>query len=321
MSGRVDSLATARRPPVAIVSMGACCAIGNTVDEVATAIEAGRTGLSALARFEAPQGAIPVGQVAILPGTSADGSATHRLAIAAASEAILGARKRISRWPAPARIAAIVGTTTGGIEQSSEWYLGGRSPKNAGVLRKHSASTVSSAVARVAGAEGVVLTISTACSSGANAIMLAADLINTGEADLVIAGGADGLCPLTFDGFSSLKLTSTTPCRPFDEARNGLNLGEAGAFVVLANEALVGESVGWFLGGGLTCDAHHMTAPSPTGDAVVRAMQLALAQAGMGPEDVDYINAHGTATQANDRAEAAAFTRLFMDRIPPVSAS
>jgi 3-oxoacyl-(acyl-carrier-protein) synthase len=187
---------------------------------------------------------------------------------------------------------------------------------------------VTDAAADAAEARGARLTISTACSSGANAILTGADLLRAGQADAVLAGGADALCLMTILGFTSLRLLSAAPCRPFDKDRDGLNLGEAGAFLVLEREDDArrrGARIhAWFGGGKITCDAFHMTAPSPSGDAVVQAMQGALQEAGLSPRDVSYVNAHGTATPSNDRAEALALMRVFAEAgapPPPVSAS
>jgi 3-oxoacyl-[acyl-carrier-protein] synthase II len=130
---------------------------------------------------------------------------------------------------------------------------------------------------------------------------------------------------MTVLGFSSLRLLSSSPCRPFDKDRDGLNLGEAGAFLVLerAADALQrrADVQAWFAGGAISCDAHHMTAPSPTGEAVVGAMSEALANAGLTADQIAYVNAHGTSTPANDRAEAAALRRVFDQKVPPVSSS
>jgi len=236
------------------------------------------------------------------------------LAVAAAREAVAGLD-----LPAPERIAVLLGTTTGGIEDSAAWYQAHRSGLRADptVLRRHAASTVTTAVANAIGATGPRLTLSTACSSGANAIALGADLLAAGEADLVIAGGADGLCPLTLDGFSALRLVSDEPCRPFDPERNGLNLGEGAAFVAMG----MGSPLAWLSGSACSCDAFHMTAPATDGVAVERAISDALARAGLDPSHIDAINAHGTATRANDHAEAAVFETIFGRAIPPVSAT
>jgi 3-oxoacyl-(acyl-carrier-protein) synthase len=308
------------RAPIAITGLGAVSAAGADVRALADSLKHARTGIRALTRFELVETPrVPVGQVEVLPGSEAEGSSTHRLAIAAAKEAVAGFDAE--------RLAVIAGTTTGGVELSSAWYLehkksGAASPDR---LRFHPASTVAGAVANAIGARGLRQTISTACSSGANAIITGADLLHTGAADAVLAGGADGLCLLTYLGFSCLRLISPAPCRPFDKDRDGLTLGEAGAFVLLERledaERRGAKIHALFLGGTITCDAHHMTAPAPSGDAVVRAIERSLADAGLAKRDVAYINAHGTSTPANDQAEARALRRVFGDKIPPTSSS
>ncbi len=140
-----------------------------------------------------------------------------------------------------------------------------------------------------------------------------------------LAGGVDSLCQLTFCGFHSLKLLSPFPCRPFDRARQGLSLGEGAAFLFLEpleiaeqrGTPILGVVAGW----GCATDAHHMTAPHPEGKGAIAAMRQALTDAGVRPEQVDYVNAHGTATPANDRIEALALAAVFADSMPPTSST
>jgi 3-oxoacyl-[acyl-carrier-protein] synthase II len=311
---------------VFVTGLGVISAAGRGVAALQDALREGRSGLRPLSRFvprDLP--ALPVGEVPALPGPDDGRPSTHRLAMAAAQDAFLDAAlaARVPR----ARIAVVVGTTTGGIGNSETWFMrklaGETAPPE--LLFDHPAITVGHAAAAQVGAAGLCLALSTACSSGANALLTGADLLRAGAADVVLAGGADGLCQLPFIGFHSLRLLSEAPCRPFDVARDGLNLGEAGAFLVLETEAHArarGARVHAELAGAAnTCDAHHMTAPAPDGAQVVRAMQAALTEAGARPDEVAYVNAHGTATPANDAAEAAALRRLFGDRVPPTSSS
>ncbi len=302
---------------IAVTGLGATCALGVGVDALLDGLRAGRSGLAPLTRFHPGDLPVcPVGEAEIPDGP---GSATHRLGIAAAREAWADAGLDLP----PERVAVVVGTTTGGIALSEEWYLAklaGDAPA-LDPLSWHSASTVSHAVADAVGARGPRLTLSTACSSGANALLVGADLLRTGVVDAVVAGGAEGLCRLTYAGFASLRLMSPRPCEPFGAERQGLNLGEAGAFLVLQRADEATRVHAHLAGGACTCDAFHMTRPAPDGEAVVAAITQALAEAGATPEEVAYVNAHATATPANDSTEAAALRRVFGDRLPPVSAS
>src|SRR6185312_420407 len=155
--------------------------------------------------------------------------------------------------------------------------------------------------------------ISTACSSSAKVFGSAQRLITQGVCDAVIAGGVDTLCELTLRGFQSLSLLSVRPCRPFATDRDGTSLGEGGALLLVERD---GDAPAWLLGVGETSDAYHMTSPHPEGLGAIAAMNQALEQAGRTVTDVDYINAHGTATRMNDSSESKAIAAVFGDRVP-----
>ena len=163
------------------------------------------------------------------------------------------------------------------------------------------------------GFAGPVTTISNACASGTNAIGQAYELVRTGRADRVLTGGYDGLCQVTFAGFDSLQALSPNPCRPFDAHRDGLSLGEGAAILTLETsqsaEKRGAKILGEIIGYGAATDTHHLTQPHPEGDAALAAMNAACADAGLSPSQIDYINAHGTATPQNDATEAAAINR------------
>lgn len=169
------------------------------------------------------------------------------------------------------------------------------------------------------GFKGMQATISTACSSSANAILLGARMIKQGEVSMAICGGTDALTRFTLNGFNALKNVDKNPCKPFDEHRNGLNLGEAAAYILLVNEEMFGrlniKPIGIFSGYGNTNEAHHPTAPSPDGKGALLTMQEALKDAGISAKDIGYINAHGTATQGNDLSEGNAIKSLFDNSI------
>jgi 3-oxoacyl-[acyl-carrier-protein] synthase II len=165
----------------------------------------------------------------------------------------------------------------------------------------------------------------TACSSGATAIGLARDLIAGGAAEAMIAGGTEPLCRLTFASFNALQAVDPAYCRPFSGNRAGLSLGEAAGILILESRegALArGASIlGEVLGYGVTCDAHHMTAPDAGASGAVRSMRAALADAGLSPEAVDYINAHGTGTPLNDLMETRAIKEVFGARAGKIPVS
>ena len=168
-------------------------------------------------------------------------------------------------------------------------------------------------------------TVSTACSSATNALISAVNILRCGLADIVVAGGAECLTKFHLNGFNTLMILDSEPCRPFDRDRAGLNLGEGAAYLVLETESSLrlraAKPLARLSGYGNACDAFHQTASSPDGDGAYLAMQQALTTAGLKPEDIDYINAHGTGTPNNDLSESRAIRRLFSPHIPPVSST
>jgi 3-oxoacyl-[acyl-carrier-protein] synthase-1 len=189
----------------------------------------------------------------------------------------------------------------------------------------HDAGDSSHKIAEYIGLEGFVTTISTACSSAANAIMLGARLIQSGKLDRVIVGGTDALAKFTINGFKTLMILSDTYNTPFDNNRKGLNLGEAAAFLVLESEAMVQKNnkkvLAYVSGFGNANDAYHQTASSENGDGAFLAMEKALKVAGLQASDIDYVNAHGTATPNNDLSEGRALIRVFGDKTPEFSST
>jgi 3-oxoacyl-(acyl-carrier-protein) synthase len=180
-------------------------------------------------------------------------------------------------------------------------------------------------------------TISTACSSAANAIILGAELLKSGRADIVVAGGSECLTKFHLNGFNTLMILDRQPCRPFDATRAGINLGEGAAYIVMERceirdmrceiwdmrqSQISNPKSQIFLSGyANTCDAYHQTASAPDGEGAYLAMKKAMELAQLTPEQIDYINAHGTGTENNDLSEGTAIMRLFGDKIPPVSST
>jgi len=253
-------------------------------------------------------------------------SRADRLALAAAREAI--ADSGLAR--ADCRDAGLViGAVGGGMFEAEKWYWArtrGGAPVDAAsslraVLPFSHAETLGKALALGGPRETVVA----ACSSGAVSLALARDLIEDGLATVVVAGGADSVTRICYMGFNALRLLDPEPCRPFDRERRGMSIGEGAAFLVL-EDAEHARARGAYVyaelsGYGITTDAFHPTSPHPEGDGMVRAMRGALSDAGIGPAEVGYVNAHGTGTPQNDRVEARAIARVFESGEPLVSAT
>ncbi|MGA8242013.1 MAG: beta-ketoacyl synthase N-terminal-like domain-containing protein [Desulfobacterales bacterium] len=291
-----------------ITGMGVVSPLGSGVAETRAALAAGRRYLGPLSLFETPDNApLPVGQIRIPLGMQ-DVPRTHQLARMAADQAMANCRE--------APDAVVVGTTTGGMRTTEDLLKEG--VDNPAAYRWHAAGSVAEDIADRVGCKGAVLTVSTACSSGAVAFKMALEMLRTGKARRVLAGGVDSLCRLTYYGFSALKLIDPLGARPFDKDRRGMSVGEGAAMLLLVADDSR-NAVAEFLGAGLSCDAYHPTAPHPEGRGAYAAMVSAIADAGLAAADVDYINLHGTGTPDNDLAEARAVERLFGDRPPPIS--
>jgi 3-oxoacyl-[acyl-carrier-protein] synthase II len=311
--------------PIAVTGLGVLSAAGRGAEAARAAAMEGRSGLDGLTLLRSERcGHFPVAEVkeADQPGVPR----TVLLGRVALAEALFAAGLAPG---APARAAAglSLGTCVGGMPESEravKTLLSGGSPDPAVWLHHECASTTCT-LAREAGLEGPAVTISNACSSGAQAIAEAADLIDAGEVDLMAAGGVDALCLLTLNGFASLLAMDPRGCRPFDRSRKGMSLGEGAGFLVLESaehaRARGAEVLALLMGSSNTCDAYHPTAPDPTGKGVESAMRKALERSAIRPGDVDYVNAHGTGTPDNDRAEGQALARIFAGRIPPISST
>jgi 3-oxoacyl-[acyl-carrier-protein] synthase-1 len=223
------------------------------------------------------------------------------------------ARAAVARYGA-ARVAVVLGTSTASIGATEEAYRArdaeGRFPPDLLDPVLHSPHSLGAFVQAVLGTAGPCCTVATACSSSAKVFAQAERLIRLGVADAAVVGGVDSLCDSVIFGFNSLELVSPEPCRPFDAERRGLSLGEAAGFALLERidaAPAAPRLIGW----GESSDAHHMSSPHPEGLGARLAMQAALDRAGLAPEDVDYINLHGTATPKNDEIEAQVIAALF----------
>jgi len=241
---------------------------------------------------------------------------TSRLALAAAYEALSDAGLTSADLGA-LRVGVCVGTTVGCALNCDDFY---RAYKNGdepgmGIIERFLRSNPANVIARQLGLDGPCQTIVNACSSGTDAFGIAAGWLRSGACDVVIAGGADELSRVTYAGFSSLMITDSEPCKPFDARRKGLNLGEGAGMAVLVRDGLFDEQRrGTLLGYGSACDAYHLTAPHPEGIGLKRAIGEALSQAAVAADEIAFVNAHGTATPDNDRAE----TRVLAEVLPGI---
>ncbi|WP_395795211.1 beta-ketoacyl-[acyl-carrier-protein] synthase family protein [Aquimonas sp.] len=219
----------------------------------------------------------------------------------------------IERYGA-ARVALIIGTSTSSIGASEEAYArldGDRFPADLDRPIIHTPHSLGSFLAAATGLRGPCVTVATACSSSAKVFAQAARLIHAGVVDAALVGGVDTLCGSVLFGFNALGLVSSEQCRPFDVARRGLSLGEAGGYAILEREGAGPRLLGY----GESSDAHHMSSPHPDGLGARLCMQAAITRAGLAPEQVDYLNLHGTATPINDQIEAGAVARLFGEHL------
>ncbi|MBL0440137.1 beta-ketoacyl-[acyl-carrier-protein] synthase family protein [Aeromonas veronii] len=296
-------------------------ALGRGKDEVSAALEAWRTrGASPLdgERWTLVDGRTsPVGRVHHpLPAVTISpyDSRNNRLLLAALADIEDDVNDAIARV-GPQRIALVLGTSTSGIGEAEAAVAaserGDPLPPQFDYVQQELGSP-SLFLAAHLGIEGPAMTISTACSSSARAFITARRLLASGQADVALVGGADSLCGLTLNGFDSLEALSEQRCRPFDRDRDGINIGEGAALFLVSHEpaplALLGD--------GESSDAWHISAPHPQGEGAERAMQMALARAGLEADRVGYVNAHGTATRLNDEMESRALARLFPNPVP-----
>jgi 3-oxoacyl-(acyl-carrier-protein) synthase len=235
---------------------------------------------------------------------------THRLALQAAREA-LGAGS--------APDAIVLGTTTGGILTTEFALQAGITAPDA--YRFHGLDTVAEHLAQSLGVRGPVITLSTACSSAAVAMSVAAALIRSGQARRVLAGGADSLCRLTFHGFRQLQLIDPRGSTPLDAERAGMTVGEGAGFLLLESAPNPDAIVAEIFGAGMSCDAYHATSPHPEGVGAVLAIRRALQDAGLDSSAIDYVNLHGTGTEDNDAAESRAIKQVFAGTLPALSST
>ncbi len=220
-----------------------------------------------------------------------------------------------------ARVGLFLGTSTSGIRETERAYAhrdaDGRLPDSFHYRQTQDTFSLADFVGRELALEGPALVVSTACSSSAKVFAVAHRHIHSGLCDAAVVGGVDSLCLMTLYGFSSLDLVAKAPCRPWDVQRSGINIGEAGGFALLERpQSSASSDIPMLLGYGESSDAYHMSTPHPDGAGAALAMTRALSRAGLQPDELDYINLHGTATVSNDRAEDRAVVDVVADRVP-----
>ncbi|HOV12532.1 MAG TPA: beta-ketoacyl-[acyl-carrier-protein] synthase family protein, partial [Bacteroidales bacterium] len=310
-----------------VTGMGIITALGKNLPETFDALVHLRSGIGPIRHLNTiHRGKIPVAEVSQtneeLAGLCGmenrkDLTRTTLLALIAVNEAIKSARLRDV-----GDTGLISANTVGGMDKSEQYYYDYLKLKKVNPFVSTSDCADSTEkIADYLGISKFVTTISTACSSASNAVLLGARLIQNGTLKRVIVGGTECLTKFHLNGFNALKILDYEPCKPFDKNRAGINLGEGAAYLVLESEDVASEVNFELRGWGNACEAFHQTASSPEGDGAYLAMKKALEMSGLQPEDIDYINAHGTGTDNNDLSEGRAIQRLFAPHIPLVSST
>ena len=317
---------------IVITAEGIVSAIGNSEAEVVESLRSRKSGIGEMQFLQSKHKELPVGEVKM-----SNSEMKAALCIPQAEEVsrtslmgILAIRQFADSLPKKkdadsTRIVLISGTTVGTMDVTERHFHNILEKQDLSFLKYHGCGGSTQRIADYFGCFSDVTTVSTACSSAANAILLGANMIKAGKADVVVAGGSESLSRFHLNGFNSLMILDKERCRPFDETRAGLNLGEGAAFVVLESEEHAkkrGAEIHAYLAGyGNACDAFHQTASSDNGEGAYLAMKEALAMAGLQPQDIQYINAHGTGTPNNDQSEGVALKRVFGECMPLVSST
>lgn len=308
--------------PVPISGYSVCNALGPDREAVSSALLASRTGLGPVPfplPFETMVGAMAF-ELPELPSEFAAWSnrptrIAHRLLI----DLEPALRRARARWN-PERIGLVLGTSTSGADATERAFTyfsqHGDLPEGYDFRKQHTFGALADVVGKLAGLRGPAWVVSTTCTSSAKPFGSALRMIRSGMLDAVLVGGVDTLCAMTLHGFRALGALSPGICRPFSAERKGINIGEGGAFVLLERS---GDGLALLEAVGESSDAYHISAPHPEGLGARLAMERALEQAGVRPEDVDHVNAHGTGTHLNDKAEGQAIAQVFGDAVPVVS--
>lgn len=321
------------RKPVFVAGMGVVASIGTNTGEVIHSFKNHLSGITSIAHLDTRHShEFPCGEVrlsnselASLLKANASYSRTILLSLHAAKEALQDFEiQQLNKF----RLGFLSASTVGGMDKTEGFYQDFIADPLSGDIRKtmhHDCGKPTDVVAQELGVKGYVTTVSTACSSSANTIMLGSRLIRSGKLDIVLAGGVDALTKFTLNGFNSLMIVDRKQCRPLDQSRTGLNLGEGAGYLLLMSEAaaktLQAKRIANVSGYGNANDSFHQTALSDNGDGPFFAMNKALQSSGLRPGQIDYINMHGTGTQNNDMAEGRAIERIYHTTIPKLSST
>jgi len=317
---------------ICITGAGIVSAIGIGKDETLKSLLEGATGIGEVKHLKTNRMEFPVGEVKLTNDEmlqqlqiSPDKAMprTVLLSILAVQEALQQARLGKEMLP---KTGFVSGTTVGGMDKSEQYYHDFLTNDTRNdYIRMHSCGACTDAAADYFGKFAFTTTLSTACSSAANAIIFGADMIRAGKAECVVVGGSECISSFHLNGFATLMILDREQCRPFDVTRAGLNLGEGAAYLVIESEEHAkkrnADILAVISGYANACDAYHQTASSPEGEGPYLAMTQALKMAGLNPGQINYINAHGTATPNNDASESQAIRRVFGEKYPPTSST
>jgi 3-oxoacyl-[acyl-carrier-protein] synthase-1 len=316
-----------------VTGIGIISGIGNNVEETLESIKQKKTGVTDIKYLKTiHKGVLPVSEVKLSEDELIERAKLNKnepftrstlIGIIAANEAVKSANIKDIK---ECKTGLISGTTVGGMDKSELFYHDLlNTTKHIEYIETHDCGDSTERIADYVGVKDFVSTTSTACSSAANSMILGARMIKNGLLDRVIAGGIESLTRYHMNGFNTLMILDKEPCKPFDDNRKGLNLGEGAAFLVLESEELVKKSgkkvLAELTGYGNSCEAFHQTASTPEGKGAYAAMKEALDRSGLKATDIDYVNAHGTGTDNNDLSEGRAIQTLFGDNIPKVSST
>lgn len=314
---------------IVITGVGIVSAIGNDTSSVLESLKNGKSGIGEMRYLSSVHKELPVGEVKLSDAQMKDIlgipheqiiSRTTLLGAVALRQAIKDATVTTN---CDKRIAIINGTTVGGMDVTEHFFSDMKA--NAEYLKmldKHDCGSCTRDVAARCDINADICTVSTACSSALNAVILGAEMLKNDEADVVIAGGTEGLSKFHLNGFNTLMILDHQRCRPFDETRAGINLGEGAAYVVLQRKKdCNGTFKAYISGYSNSCDAFHQTATSEEAWGPVLAMSQALKMSSLNTDDIDYVNAHGTGTPNNDLTESVAIKNVFGDNIPYISST
>lgn len=318
---------------VYIAGAGIISAIGNNITECITALETSHAGIGEMQHLASVhKKTLPVAEVKAADETlaawaqlPANTTRTALLGTIAAKEAIQNAGIESFKY---LRAGLISANSVGGMDKTEDFYTLFSKNHKAGRLRNvinHECGSATKIMARALGIKDFITTVSTACSSSANAIFFGARLVKNNMLDVVIAGGTDALTKFTLNGFNSLMILDNEACKPFDENRKGLNLGEGAGYIIMLSEKAADklnvQPVCTLSGYCNANDAYHQTASSPSGTGSYLAMKGALQKSGLQPSDIDYINLHGTGTKNNDVSEGTAIKEIFDPHYPKMSST